>query len=262
MRNIVLVLTITILSLGNGWAQKKRVMNLPNYDRKKLHFGFYLGSGAMDWKATHTNSPLDGSATLVAGGKVLRADITKLEPGFSVGIVTNYRLTKDLDLRFLPGMSLSGNRTLDFYENTGIWDDEMQMLRVIASDEPIKTFNVKTTYIDLPLLIKYKSMRVNNQRPYLITGVNYRFDVSDIVEASADDQDIFPFKRAGFFVEVGVGLDSYLQYFRLSTELKVSLGLSNVVDKEYKFEEGLNPLYLNAVDKLTSNLFQLTFFFE
>ena len=261
MRKISLLLIILCLALGTSWAQKKRVLNLPNYDRKKLHFGFYLGSGAMDWKVTHTNAPLDGSNSLEAGGTVLRTDITKLEPGFSVGIVTNYRLTEDLDLRFLPGMSLSGNRTLEFYEyaqpgsfSNGEGDEETEI-------KPI-SFAIKTTYIDLPLMLKYKSKRVNNQRPYLIGGLNYRLDVSDIVESDENDMNVLPFKRGGFYVDLGVGLDSYLQYFRLSTELKFSLGLTNMLDKNYNFEEGQDPVYFNAIDKVTSNLFQLSFYFE
>ena len=37
--------------------------------------------------------------------------------------------------------------------------------------------SIESIFLEAPLLVKYKSKRLNNHRPYVIGGVNYRFDM-------------------------------------------------------------------------------------
>ena len=49
----VLSILIFVLVAQNSWAQRHTVpLNLPNYDRKPVHFGFLLGINSMDFKIT------------------------------------------------------------------------------------------------------------------------------------------------------------------------------------------------------------------
>jgi hypothetical protein len=96
---------------------------------------------------------------------------------------------------------------------------------------------------------------MNNQRPYLIGGFAYRIDIS-----KTGQEDLVRLKPFSSSVEVGVGWDSYLQFFRLSTELKFSFGLSDVLDNGPK--ETQPQVYTNAFSKLTSNMFIFSFHFE
>jgi hypothetical protein len=50
---------------------------------------------------------------------IVRSDLETLVPGFTVGIVSSLRMTEDLDLRFLPGMSF-GERKLTY--NIPVYD--------------------------------------------------------------------------------------------------------------------------------------------
>jgi len=117
-------------------------------------------------------------------------------------------------------------------------------------------YSIKSTFLDFPLLVKYKSKRMNNQRPYLIGGVAYRIDIS-----KTGQEDLVRLKPFSSSVEVGVGWDSYLQFFRLSTELKFSFGLSNVLDEGPKLGSQ-KQVYTNALSQLTSNMFIFSFHFE
>jgi hypothetical protein len=153
-------------------------------------------------------------------------------------------MTEFLDLRFLPGMSF-GERKLTYN------------IPVVDVNDPVdkQFFSIKSTFLDFPLLIKYKARRMNNQRPYLIGGVAYRVDIS-----KTGQEDLVRLKPLSTSIEAGMGWDSYLQFFRLSTELKFSFGLTNVLDNGPKSTQ--LQVYSNAFSRLTSNMFIFSFHFE
>jgi hypothetical protein len=159
-----------------------------------------------------------------------------------VAIISSLRLSNYFNLRFLPGISF-GERRLVY--NIPIED--------INSDDS-EYFSIKSTYLDFPLLIKYKSDRINNQRPYILAGGSFRVDIS-----KTGEEDLVRLKKGSFYAEFGVGWDSYLQFFRFSVEFKVSLGLNNVLDTPGK---GQLQYYGYAFERLTSNIFTLSFHFE
>jgi len=246
----------------NSLAQRQVVKNLTTFDDKRLHFGFTLALNAFDFNVDHyplvtdnskylppTPEQIDGK--LIDLTKPVRADISKLTPGFTVGIITNLRLTEALDLRFLPGMSF-GERKLVY--NIHINDKTMED----AQKNPYglsEYFSIKSTFLDFPLLIKYKARRMNNQRPYLIGGVAYRIDIS-----KSGKDDLVRLKQFSSYLEAGMGWDSYLQFFRLSTEFKFSFGLDNMLDVGPESTQLM--VYSSAISRLTSNIFILSFHFE
>ena len=245
---------ILIFLLGGltSSAQRLLLKNLTTFDDKRIHFGFTLGINTTDFAFTHYNVIADNpefvpetvNGVQITGTEKIRADISTLTPGFTVGIVTNLRLTESFDLRFLPGMSF-GERKLTY--SIPIQD---------INDPGQKNFySIKSTFLDFPLLLKYKSRKMNNQRPYLIAGGSYRIDIS-----KSGQEDLVRLKPFSSYIEAGVGWDSYLQFFRLSTELTFSFGLNNVLDNGPK--ETQAQVYSNAFSRLSSNIFTLSFHFE
>ena len=240
----------------SAWAQTDHVKHLSTFDEKELHFGFTIGFNTMDYSLAHW-SPIGSNPDFVEntwgnpnGHEILasdsiRSDISSLVAGLTVGIVTNLRLGEYFDLRFLPGLSF-GERRLVY--NVPIYDNNL-------GNEALEFFSIKTTYIDLPLLVKYKSSRLNNQRPYIIGGVAFRVDIS-----KTGVEDLLQVNRGGFYLEGGIGWDSYMRFFRLSTELKVSLGIGNMLHEGP--DNTQRQYYTQAVSELTSNVFTLSFHFE
>jgi hypothetical protein len=96
---------------------------------------------------------------------------------------------------------------------------------------------------------------MNNQRPYLISGVAYRIDIS-----KTGQEDLVRLKPFSASFEAGVGWDTYLQFFRLSTEVKFSFGLDNILDDGPKATQP--QVYTNAFSRLSSNMFVFSFHFE
>jgi hypothetical protein len=253
-RFIGICILMFFISLSH--AQSRRMAYLTTYDLKKIHFGFTLGLNALDFGVVHFPS-LDNNPAFIASaidsaylseldavGRVVRSDVSSLIPGFTVAIVSSYRLSEYLELRFLPGLSF-GNRNMVF--NVPLHD--------INRVDDMRFYSVRSTYLDFPLLVKYKAKRMTNQRPYLIAGGAYRLDIA----RSAED-DLIQLQPNNLFLELGVGWDSYLHYFRFSTEIKFGLGLNNILGREPEFPQP--AYYTHAIQRLTSNIVTLSFHFE
>lgn len=251
MKQILAILIFVCAGLTSS-AQKLLLKNLTTFDDKRIHFGFSLGINAADFNFDHyytlAENPNFVSETVngeqLYGSEKVRADISTLTPGFTVGIVTNLRLAESFDLRFLPGMSF-GERKL-------VYTIPVQDINDVSNKS---YYSIKSTFLDFPLLVKYKSRKMNNQRPYLIAGAALRVDIS-----KSGQEDLVRLKPFSSYLEAGVGWDSYLQFFRLSTELKFSFGLNNVLDNGPKDTQP--QVYTNALSRLTSNIFTFSFHFE
>ncbi|MBI9060462.1 MAG: PorT family protein [Marinilabiliaceae bacterium] len=230
------ILLLCLLFSFNLFAQrdKKKVANLRSFDERPLHFGFLIGFNTMDFRVYNSG------AGVKPDGSPIYGEVIQLKPGLNIGIVSSYRLRKDLNLRFLPGISF-GQRDISFIDENGV-----------IEEEPLK---IKSTFLEFPLLLKYNALRMHNAKPYIIAGVNARYDLAK------NKQDRLLLKSLDGYIEAGAGVDMYLAYFRLSIELKTSIGLLDMLDPKGTGEPG-DEIYTNALDGLKSRLFCLTFYFE
>lgn len=227
---------------------------MTTFDEKLIHFGFTLGLNTFDATIAHYNpigshpdfvgKDWGGGSQVVEANEFVRADVAQLIPGFTVGIVSSLRLTRDFNLRFLPGLSF-GERQLTY--NVPVWD--------IDHYEPLQYYSIKSTYLDFPLLIKYKARRINNDRPYILFGTAYRQDIS-----RTGKEDLVRLTNGGFYGEIGVGWDHYFTFFRFSVEAKVSIGLNNQLNDP----PGPNQrqYYSQAIKIIRPQIFTLCFHFE
>jgi hypothetical protein len=229
------ILTILFTGiLATGFTQVKKPQNDPTYDYKWLHFGFTVGLNTMDFSFSRPANP------------PLFADVSRISPGFQVSIVSELRLADYWSLRFLPGITF-GQRTLSFYE--------------ISDTTPVldRRMEVESNYIDFPLILKYKSKRINNYRPYLIGGITVRYDMAARNDYEEDSEVYVRLKKLDLCYELGLGLDNYLQYFKFSTELKISIGFRDMLVHEPALEA---PQYANSIQQLNSYVVMLCFHFE
>ncbi len=213
----------------------KKVANLPVMDQKRMHFGFTIGFNTMNFNVYHS-----GARTEENNYDARYTQVLSLTPGLNLGIVSSLRLHKGFNLRVLPGISF-GQRNLSYIDEYGVVEDEK--------------LEIKSTFLEMPILIKYSGLRMTNFKPYLVGGFNPRYDLAK------NNQDGLVLNKLDYYIEVGAGFDFYLTYFRLSTELKVSIGLKDVLDHNGTGEIEDLP-YTQAIDKLTSRIFVLSFSFE
>ena len=231
----IILSAIFLLSNLNLYGQKQKPKNESWYDDKPLHFGFSLGFNTMDFNITPSQQYYQTDS--------LYPEVSKLNPGINIQIITDLRVSDHLDVRFLPGVSF-GQRVIRFYKN-----------RVLVNEQQ----KLESSFLEFPLLLKYKGDRMNNVRPYVIGGLNYRYDLAGKKEFDDAKPIYLRIKRPDLYYELGAGLDFYLTYFKLSVELKMSNGLRDVLIKE---AAPGHPQYYNAIEKIKSQIWVLAFHFE
>ncbi|MGB0839839.1 MAG: outer membrane beta-barrel protein [Chitinophagales bacterium] len=202
-RNLCLWLLVVAYGMGqNTYAQ----MNLPNHDKKNIHFGISLGFNNSQFALTHSDAFTYHDTILVAE--------SPKSPGFNVGIISNLHLTKHLDFRFIPTLSFT-EKDLMYVENFG----------GEANINTPKT--VESILLASPFLLKYKSDRFfDNFRFYIIGGARFDWDFASNSQARRAT-DIIKLDRYEVLAEYGFGLEFYFPLFILSPEIKISQGLTN-----------------------------------
>ncbi|MDR3132772.1 MAG: PorT family protein [Prevotellaceae bacterium] len=199
---------------------------------RRWRFGFSLGINVFDF--TVINSMREVNLGTQQKG-VLWADVVNPQAGFNINGIVDYRLSHYFNLRALPGICF-GTRQLNFYNN----DDGSLHHRM----------TLESNYVEVPILLKFSAKRVSNYRPYLVSGVNPRFNMNwKTAEQKGNYISSVVFEP---FVEFGAGLDIYFYFFKLSLEFKYSgtfinnLGSSMVAGQE---------AYHDALSRLNSQLF-------
>jgi len=236
---------LSLLVSAALFAQEERPRNLPAFDYKVIHFGFTVGFNTMDL----------GLVRNYDAENFIYADLSHPLPGFQVSIVSDLRLNDHWNLRFLPGISF-GSRELDYYEYDAITGQMGERVALANADNPVA---LGPSFLDFPLHLKYRSERVNNYRPYLVGGINFRYDMSAKRQFDVESNEYVKFKPADFYLEFGFGVDTYLRYFKFAPELKLAVGLRNIIADDTRDPY---PQFVSSIEKATSYIVMLNFHFE
>ena len=240
---------ITCCALLSATAQMDRkVQNKPYIDLRQLHFGILVGMNLQDAEFENV-----GPQTLVhedgtTSEELILCDADKWNPGFTVGVLAEWRLSDNFSLRFTPQMHFGAKR-LTF----------LNMKQTDAQGQPFRqTQDLKNTYVSLPLDLKFAAPRWNNHRPYIMAGIN------PMINLTGGEADIVRLKRYNTMLEVGIGCDFYLPFFKLIPELKFCFGLGNALDTNHinELRDDNLKAYAGSVSHAQSKMIVLTFYFE
>ena len=163
------------------------------------------------------------------------------QKGFNLGVISNKRLGKNFDLRFIPTLSLAERRILYTIKNN--------------NDLTSENKKIESTFIEFPVSIKYKSLRYNNGKAYILTGIKYSLDLASQRNIDDEGLDIVKIKKDDFLYEIGFGLDLYLPYFKLSPEFKANFGLTNLIVND-------GSIYSNSIKEMKTRGFTISLTFE
>ena len=219
-------------------AQERKVQNRPYIDMRRWHYGFLFGTHLQDLEFVnngHIHTLEDGTQ------ESWFAEVPAYTPGFSVGVLGELRLNEFLSLRIIP--------TMYFGDKTVVFRDWISVSRESQA--------VKSTYLSVPVDVKWSAQRFNNYRPYVVAGVAPMFDLT------VKRQKALLVQRADVALEVGFGCDFYLPFFKLIPELKFCFGLADVLVKERNDLTDKNLLkYTQSLDRASNRMVVLTFYFE
>ncbi len=240
MKRVKFIL-LTLLSLSALVARADRlndkIQNRPYADLRPWHLGFSVGLHTQDLTFAH-------NGFVTEAGETWFMEQPSFSPGFCVNGLIDLRLNSYFSLRFTPGMYF-GNR-------------EVTMVNTSSSEKEQLKQNIKSTFIVLPIDIKFAAQRYRNCRPYLVGGVMPAIDVAK------KRSDYLKLKSSDVYLEVGFGCDFYLPYFKFNPEIKFCFGLGNVLQKD-RPDLVDDPSMLKITQSLkraTSQMVVLTFYFE
>ncbi len=195
---LVLFLISPLLFAQEGMFGKDPIINKENWNKQRIHWGYFLGFNNFDFKIDYLSVTEDIEI--------------KNTTGFNVGLIGNLRLAEYFDLRFEPGLYIT-QRNLT-YPN------------IVDAGDRLR--EVKSTYIFFPLLLKYSALRTGNIRPYLVGGVSTALNLSSNANIPDDNaNNRFRMTKWTNFYEVGFGIDLYFEYFIFSPSIRGVFGMKD-----------------------------------
>ncbi|MCC8144904.1 MAG: PorT family protein [Bacteroidales bacterium] len=233
MKKIVSILFLfgTVLTLS---AQTQKVKNQPYADQKLLHFGISVGLNFQD-------VILNNSGLTTETGETWFATIPNYSPGFSVGLLGDLYLNPYMNLRFNPILHF-GDKSFEFVEQ--------------ESDERYIT-SIRSNYLYIPLDVKFRSMRLNNYRPYVTLGVYAGLDLG-----RQSDMAVY-MKSMDYGITIGIGCDIYLPIIKVAPEIRFSFGLGDIIVHDRTDLTDLSLLkYSNAISSGKTRMISFVFNFE
>ena len=234
VRRYILLMATFALTLVT-MAQERVVQNKPFIDERPWHYGFHIGLHDQSLKLIN-NGFVDP-----ATGAQWMAENDRQNFGFSVGILGDWRITRQLALRVSPGLHF-GSKHIGFRNQV---------------DGTRRSQDLKTTYVAVPIDLKIAAPRFNNYRPYLVGGFSAMYDMTNA------KGEMLRTKALQTFVQIGMGCDFYLPFFKLNPELKFYFGLGDVL--LHQRAELTNPaqqVFTQSLSNANSGMVVLTFYFE
>ena len=94
------------------------------------------------------------------------------------------------------------------------------------------------TFLESPILIKYKSKRRKNSRMFIIGGIKPSLEIGAKNKDEAG-KDILELRAFDVSLEIGFGADLFFPLFKLSPEIRYSRGLFNMINDNSRNEYNL-----------------------
>lgn len=232
----------------NIYAQERTVENRPYTDLRPFHFGVLVGTHIQDLELNNVGPQSYINEDGVEVPCQVAVDQDRWDAGFTVGVAAEVRLSTYLQFRLAPTMYFGSHHLT--YRN--IKESEEQG-RTIEERQ-----DMKTAYIGATMDMIFAAPRFNNHRPYLLGGITPMYNLS------GNKDEHIKLKKSDLMLELGVGCDFYLPYFKLRPELKFMFGLSNVYDKNHQKDvkdQNMLP-YTLSTNRVKSKIIALTFYFE
>ena len=226
---LLIVVLISSESISAQLFSREKVLNNENFDKPRFSYGYYLGFNVYDYNIDYTSDVKDV--------QVLKST------GLNVGLIGNIRINDYIDIRLEPGLVIS-RRELNF-SNTffnGISYEEKDLIREIQS-----------TFVHIPLLVKFSTKRINNIKPFIVGGVSTGLNLSS-QENNPDDnsKNNFRVTKNNLYYELGIGIDLYLTWFKFTPSIR---GVFSMKDELVNDVDPNSPWTSNLSQMQTRGLF-------
>ena len=242
---------------NNLFRTKDRMDNLEDFDLKKFSYGFFLAANNFDYKMNL--SPvfgMDDSKSLVE---------SKATYSFGAGLIGKMRLNEFMDLRLEPGLhfvqrDLTFNTFDHVNQYAGGTNYNLPFTPITEPGDEMINKVVKSTYIDIPLLLEVHGDRWYNSRPYAAAGINYLVNLQSN-QTSMDDnqQNTFRTTTHNFGWSAEIGIQLYFSRFKLTPAIRGTFFTNNELVSD---KETTPPYWTPAISTMQTRAFMLVLKFE
>lgn len=238
MKRVALTLLVFLLGLLGTIACNAQTGNLGAFDRRLLHYGIQVG---------YTQSKFDLQYSEDEQLRQTLQGVTSYyAPGFHIAVIGDLRLGQWFNLRMLPGVTLV-TRDISYS-----WEQNYLATHRLAE----RSRNVESVYGDIPIELKFRSVRDGDFRPYITAGMSYGFDFASLRKnRNQTNQSIVRLQASDLRYTMGMGFDVFLRYVKFAIELKMNFGLLDLKVDDH-------DIYISSFEYLHSRTFMLSFTFE
>ena len=234
---LALLLAFFVLGLLQTQAQSRNnIIHQAEYDAKQVHFGYFMGLAMSTYRVRHneTFNSVDNDT--------ISSIIPPVNYGLKMGGLMNFYVNPHFDVRFAPTVAIF-SRKLTVNDNPDIFPSREQ------------------AWFEVPLFLKYKSLRRGNMRMNMFVGMRKGFETNAInLVRKTKINRVEGLKRGDFSIEYGAGMELFKQFFKLAPEVHFSHGLRNMIDRADVPVSNLTPL--SVLGRLNSHTVTFYLFFE
>lgn len=238
MKNLLAItlFLLTVSSFGQFRPDTQKQWFREDFDEKPFSWGYYLGTNLMFFKVVPARNGVDDFGMIY-----LRQ---KNKMGFSVGLMGKMKLNDNFDLKLEPGIHFA-ERTLYFGN---------------IESQADSTREVKSTYLDIPFLVKLHGDRWVNTRPYIQAGVGYMVNLQSNEKKKEDNrEEIFRMKTHNFNWQVEFGVELYFRRFKLTPSVKGIFLFNNELVQD---NPDTDPIWAGSLKSLSTRAVVFSLKFE
>ena len=235
-----LIKTFSLLFLGMFLFTQAQFRNRDRQDRRQeqdsyqYSYGFYLNLNQFDYKLVlDPKYGMEDKVNLVQ---------TKPTYSFGAGLIGRMRLNDNFDLRIEPGLQFV----------------ERELTFKTQSNDQVR--RVKSTYVDIPIMLEIHADRWYNSRPYAAAGLNYMVNLQSNSSAAEDNQQgIFRSTTHNFAWSAEAGIQFYFSRFKLTPAFRGTFAFNNEIVAD---NAGTPPYWTAAISTIQTRAFMFVLKFE
>lgn len=219
------------------FGQSAKPKNIHRFDEKRFGVGWMIGGN----RAGFT---LMEESNLLADYGVLNLS-NDWAVGAQFGPLMTMRLTKSpvLRMRFMA--------TYSFQERILNYTFLNSASEVIENQE-----RIQSSSIDFPLMLQFRTLRVNNFASYVLAGSQFSIDAQSQENASQNFTDPFiKLNRYDYSGQLGCGVEFFTPFYKFGIEIKYQHGFRNSHVKD-------NAVIAQPIDRLYNKVWWFSLIFE
>lgn len=202
---------------------RNRMDRLEDFDQQTFSWGFYLNGNRLDYRIV-----LDPRYGMFENHNLVKSTESY---SFGAGLIAKFKLNDYLDVRLEPGLQFAQRQLTFNTQSNDIYRDGSLTnapFIPIALQDKDRIRDIKSTLVDVPVLLEFHGDRWYNSRPYVAAGVNYIVNLQSNSDSQDDNlQQTFRSTTHNFAWSAEMGIQFYFNKFKLTPAIRGTFFMNN-----------------------------------